>query len=198
MRKSILATFILTLGLSAPLSVSAKTTGDLPAASAVKITISVSEDLAHRADHLPKKLRDRGSARSSRDGWAGNGHYGQRAIEHLRDDVRKELSDDMAKFGVQQSDNAAYELRITIVDAEPTRPTFKQLSKQPGLSYQSVGNGGATLKAELLDGSGNVLGQLDYDWYENNLRENYGFSTWSDAERAISRFSRIAIKSLNN
>jgi len=198
MRKLTLAASVLALGISLTCPANAKTTGDLPAASAVKVTISLSEELTYRANNLPKKLRNRGSVRSSRHGWAGNGHYGERALEHLRDDVRKELSDDLAKFGIEQSDNAAYELRVTIVDAEPTRPTLKQLSMQPNLSFKSVGNGGATLKAEIFDGSGQSIGQLDYDWYESNFRDNLGFSTWSDAERAISRFSRKTVKSLKN
>lgn len=198
MRTLILTASILALGLSLTTPVCAKTKGDLPTASAVNVTISVSEDLAHRANNLPKKLRDRGSARSSRDGWAGNGFYGDRAIEHLRGDVRKELSEDLEKYGIEQSENAPYELRVTIVDVEPSRPTFKQLSVQPSLSYHSIANGGATLKAELIDGSGQSIGTLEYDWYENNLRDSFGGTTWSDAERAISRFARKTVKSLRN
>ena len=181
----------------APLVAAKTKTASLPSASAVQLSVSVSDDLAHRADNLPKDRRNRGRARNSRDGWSGNGFYGQKDIDYLKAEVREELTDDFSRYGITVSDTAAYTLKVTLVDADPTRPTFRQLSKQPGLSRQSLANGGAQLRADMYDASGALLGTLDYDWHETSLRDNIGASTWSDARRAISRFARKTAKTIS-
>lgn len=198
MRKFILSTAA--AALIAGLPAHAKPANDLslPAAQPVKITVSLSKDLAHRADNLPKDRRDRGQSRGLNDGWSGNGFYGMRDLDHLKTRVSKELMKDLEREDIQVSDTAPYELRVTLVDAKPTRPTFKQLGKQSGLSYQSRANGGAKLTAQLVDGSGTVIGETEYDWYEIWFDQNFGAGTWSDAGRAINRFSRLTAKDLAN
>lgn len=197
MRKLILAAALMAL-TAALATAKSGAPGDLhlPGLQPVKITVTISDDLLHRADNLPEKFRDRGQARSRNDGWSGNGYYGLRDLNALKDDVAEELSEDFAKANITVSDTAAYELRVTLVDAKPTRPTFKQMSKQPGLSFQSLGNGGATFEAQIIDASGNVVSTSEYDWYETRFGDNIGSSTWSDARRAIKRFSRVTAKSL--
>ena len=184
--------------MSAPASAKSKSdTLHLPGAQPVKISVSLSDDLLHRADNLPEKRRDRGHTRGRNDGWGGNGFYGMRDLDRLKEEVAEELLEDFAKANIAVSETAGYELRVVLVDAKPTRPTFRQLSKQPGLSYQSLANGGAHLTAQILDSAGNVVSTTDYDWYENNLGDNFGMGTWSDANRAISRFARRTAKSLS-
>lgn len=167
----------------------------------VKIEVVLSEDLAFRANNLPKKLSDRGSgSRSMRAGFSGNGFYGDRDLERLVDEVLEELTDDFAKRGIAISDHAAITFRVTLEDVKNNRPTFEQMSKEPGLSFDSFGVGGAELSGELVSDDGNSLGTVNYRWFETGLR-NDGFArangTWSDANRAISRFAKKTAKALS-
>lgn len=201
-------TFILatTALMFAPLGAAAKshgfeTTIASPLQTPVKIEVVLSEDLAFRANNLPKKLSDRGSgSRGLGAGFSGNGFYGDRALEHLVDEVLEELTEDFTKRGIAISDDAAIILRVTLEDVKNNRPTFEQMSKEPGLSFDSFGVGGAELSGELVSNDGNSLGTVNYRWFETGLR-NDGFArangTWSDANRAISRFAKKTAKTLS-
>jgi hypothetical protein len=190
----------------APLSAAAKPRGfdstiSAPVQAPVKIEVVLSEDLAYRANNLPKKLRDRGSGvRSLRSGFSGNGFYGDRSLEQLVEEVYEELNHDFAKKGILVSDDADIVLRITLEDAKNNRPTFEQLSREPGLSFQSFGVGGAELSGELISLSDENLGTLSYRWFETNI-DQFGFAqangVWTDARRAISRFSKKTAKTLS-
>jgi len=188
-----------------PTIASAKSSGfsstvSAPLQAPVKIEVVLSEDLAYRADNLPRKLSDRGSASGLRSGFTGNGFYGDKALSDLVEEVYEELNQDFAERGVVVSDNATTTLRVTIEDAKNNRPTFEQLSKEPSLSFESFGTGGAELSAELLDATGQPLGTMSYRWFETSI-DRYGFAqangVWSDARRAISRFSKKTAKSLS-
>lgn len=174
------------------------TTVSAPVTSAVKIEIIVSEDMAHRANNLPKKLSDRSHARGLRNGFSGNGFYGERDIERLTQRLASKLEKKFAKKGIQVSDSASTILRVTIEDAKPNRPTFNQLSKEPGLSFQSVSNGGAELQAELIEAGGRSLGTMSYSFYETDIRDAQFGGTWSDAHRTFDRFASKAAKTLSN
>jgi hypothetical protein len=190
----------------APLSAAAKPRGfdstiSAPVQAPVKIEVVLSEDLAYRANNLPKKLSDRGSGvRSLRSGFSGNGFYGDRSLEQLVEEVYEELNQDFAKKGILVSDDADIVLRITLEDAKNNRPTFEQLSREPSLSFQSFGVGGAELSGELVNLSGENLGTLSYRWFETNI-DQFGFAqangVWTDARRAISRFSKKTAKTLS-
>lgn len=191
--------------LLAPLSAVAKTRGfdttiASPLQAPVKIEVVLSEDLAHRANNLPDKLSDRSNARSLRSGFSGNGFYGDRALERLMEEVSEELTEDLEKEGVAVSDEADITLRVTLEDVRNNRPTFEQLSREPGLSFDSFGVGGAELNAELLSAEGEDLGTMSYRWFETTI-DPAGFArangVWTDANRAISRFSRKAAKTLS-
>jgi len=192
--------------LLAPLSAVANSRGfdstiSAPVQAPIKIEVVLSEDLAFRANNLPKKLSDRGSgARSLRSGFSGNGFYGDRSLNTLVEEVYEELNDDFARKGVLVSDDAAITLRVTLEDAKNNRPTFEQLSREPSLSFDSFGVGGAELSGELLDASGEPLGTISYRWFETSI-DRYGFAqangVWSDARRAISRFSKKTAKTLS-
>jgi len=174
------------------------TTITSPVSSTVKIEIIISEDMAHRANNLPKKLSDRGNARTLRSGFSGNGFYGDRDIERLTERLKSKLEKKFVKKGIEISDTASTVLRITIEDAKPNRPTFNQLSKEPSLSFQSFGNGGAELQAELIAAGGRSLGTMSYKWYENDIRYAQYGGTWNDAHRAFNRFASKAAKTLAN
>ena len=169
-----------------------------PVNSAVKVEVIIGEDLAYRADNLPKDLRDRSSARSLNDGFGGNGFYGERDINRLADRLQRKIEKRLEKEGVVMDANADTVIRLVITDAKPNRPTFKQLSKNASLSYRSFGIGGASFEGEIIAAGGETLGDLSYAWYESNIRDAAYGSTWSDANRAIDRFARKTAKTLNN
>lgn len=179
-----------------------ETTIETPVASAVKIEVSLSEDLQHRANNLPEKLSDRGSgsSRSLRAGFSGNGYYGDKALNDLLEDIQEELTDDLTDRGIAVSDDAPTVLRVTLEDVRNNRPTFEQLSRQPSLSMQSFALGGAELTGELVDASGTTLGTVEYEWFDtsmNDLEFARSAGVWTDANRAISRFSKRTAKAMS-
>ena len=173
------------------------TTVTAPLTSSVKIEVVVSEDMAHRANNLPEKLSDRSGERGSRSGFAGNGFYGDRDLERLTERLQSKLEKKFTQKGIQVSDAAPTVLRITIEDAKPNRPTFNQLSKEPSLSFESFGNGGAELQAELIASGGQSLGTMSYKFYETDIRDAKYGGTWGDAHRAFGRFASKAAKNLS-
>lgn len=190
----------------APMSAVAKSRGfdttiSAPVQAPVKIEVVLSDDLAYRANNLPKKLSDRRGARLSYAGFAGNGFYGDRALNSLIEEVHEELNEDFAKKGILVSDDADIILRVTLEDVRNNRPTFEQLSRQSSLSFESFGIGGAEMSAELVDESGNQLGTLSYRWFDSGF-DRFDFQkangVWTDARRAISRFSSKTAKTLSS
>lgn len=199
--RSLLASSFLALSFSIAAPALAKsygfdTTVTSPLNTAVKIEVIISEDMAHRANNLPEKLSDRSGARGFRSGFAGNGFYGDKDIQRLTERLTSKLERRFEKKGIQVSETAPTVLRITIEDAKPNRPTFKQLSVEPGLSFQSFGNGGAELQADLIAAGGQTLGTMSYRFYETDIRDAQFGGTWSDAHRAFSRFASKAAKTL--
>lgn len=162
----------------------------------VKLDIRLSESLAYRAENLPKKLSDRGSGSRLNNGFGNNGYYGEKDLNQLKDKLADRLADRFDKSGIVINEDAALTLVVTIEDARPNRPTFRQLSKDPSLSYESFGLGGAELKSELIDTNGNSLGTAEYRWYETNIRDAKYGGTWSDANRAFRSFSKKMAKNL--
>lgn len=163
----------------------------------LKIEVMVSEDLAYRANNLPKKLSDRGGVSRLNASFAINGKYVDREIEYLIEEMTEELEHDFKKYNVRQSDTADTILRVTIEMVKPNRPTYNQLATDIGLSFQSFGIGGADISAEVLSADGTVLGTMSYDFYSNlNQRPFPPVGIWQDTDYAFSRFARHATKKL--
>lgn len=197
----LLATTVLTLGLLATPAFakgSQKFESTLSAAvtSPVKVEVIIGENLAYRANNLPKTMKERGSARFGAS-FGNNGHYGEKDLNHLADRLQKKFETRLTKEGVTVDANADTVLRLVLTDAKPNRPTFTQLSNDVSLSYQSYGVGGASFEGQLLTADGTSLGELSYAWYETDIRDAAYANTWSDAHRAIDRFARKTAKSLN-
>jgi hypothetical protein len=163
----------------------------------VKVDIKLSEDLAYRAENLPKKLSDRGGSSRLNSGFANNGYYGDKALEDLQNRLERRLNQSFEKSGIVIDDTAPVTLVVTIEDAKPNRPTFRQLSKEPALSYQSFGLGGAEISSELIDASGNSLGQANYEWFETFIQDARFGGTWSDADVAFRRYAKKLSKELS-
>lgn len=79
------------------------------------------------------------------------------------------------------------EVRLTLTELKPNRPTFEQVARTPGLSaIHSLSIGGAAIAFEVIQPNGErATGQLDY--FSHTLAEVRGFSTWQDADRAYMR-----------
>ena len=134
-----------------------------PVALAQEINVSVSDD-------FQKKLTD---------------DYGTREGDYLKKEVSEDLTRELTKAGVDVA-----RVDVTIVDAKPSKPTFKQLGDTPGLDYgASISNGGMKLTATAYDTDGKKTGDYEYSWYENDIRQT-GLTTWYDANKASSRFAR--------
>jgi hypothetical protein len=110
--------------------------------------------------------------------------YGVRDINDLARDLERNVTRALTKSGAY--DGARIEL--TLVDAKPNRPTFKQMGDKPGLSFQSHGIGGARIEGKAIAPDGTVT-PLKYSWYESDIRQTYAYSTWHDAQDTFGRFA---------
>lgn len=169
-----------------------------PVSEAVKLDIQLSESMAYRANNLPKKLTDRSGSGISRSGFSANGYYGEKDLNRLTQRLEKRLTEQLTKRGLRVDENASTVLRVVLTDAKNNRPTFTQLSKEPSLSFQSFGNGGAEFEAQLIRAGGENLGDISYRWYEDDIRYARTGGTWSDANRSIDRFAKKAAKTLTS
>ena len=144
----------------------------LPTAAATEVAVTYSDDFA-------EELSD---------------NYGEREGETLTEEIIEDLDRAFDKAGV-----APARVDVMIVDAKPNRPTFQQLSDRPGLdAIRSISLGGMELTGTAYDADGNVLATQEYEWFENDIRDVVGSSTWMDANRASSRFAKKLAKQLND
>jgi hypothetical protein len=107
--------------------------------------------------------------------------YGARERETLQEMIQRSVKRSLGE--------RAARVEVTLVDVTANRPTFKELGDKPGLSMQSFGIGGADLTGKAFDASGNLLGEVQYDWYGDILLADTAW-TWSDADRTIEVFAR--------
>lgn len=114
--------------------------------------------------------------------------YGMREGDYLAERVRQDMQRAIDKSGADVA-----RVDVTILDAKPSRPTFKQGGDTPGLDmFRSVSLGGMKLKAVSYDAAGTMTDDFEYKWFESDIRQA-GLTTWQDASRASSRFaSRFA------
>jgi hypothetical protein len=134
-----------------------------PAALAAEINVKVSDDFQTKLDE----------------------DYGVREGDYLKKEVADDLTRELAKAGVDVA-----RVDVTIVDALPSKPTFKELGDKIGLDYgASRSNGGMKLSAVVYDEAGKEGASYEYSWYENDIRQT-GLSTWYDANKASNRFAR--------
>lgn len=163
---------------------------------AVALDVELGEDLAYRADHLPRKMKDRSNGRQNA-AFANNGFYGEKELDKLEDKLESKLEKAFEKNGLTVADDAALVLKVVIVDAKPNRPTFAQMSKESGLSHQSFALGGAAIEGELQDADGNIVATMAYKFYENDIEQAQYGGTWSDANKAFARFAKKAANKLS-
>jgi hypothetical protein len=109
--------------------------------------------------------------------------YGQREAGFLTKDLREAVEKSLAKKAIYEDAR----IEITLVDVKPNRPTFKQMTDTPGLSFESFGIGGAAIEGRVIAADGTET-RIDYKWYESDIRQSY--ANWIDAEWTFDRFAR--------
>lgn len=116
---------------------------------------------------------------------------GAREGEILQAAVERAVADALAERGATISASAPVTIDISIIDADPNRPTMEQLRAQPGLdSFRSVSIGGAELRAVLRGSDGTVLSEVTHRRYNHSLSDLVGPpTTWTEARRAIRQFA---------
>jgi len=118
--------------------------------------------------------------------------YGEREGEYLVEDIREDLQRALERRGVDVE-----RIDVVINDAKPNKPTFKQLTDEPSLDrFRSRSIGGMDLTGTAYDSQGKVLVELQYDYFENDIRDVFTGATWWDAQRASSSFARKMAKRL--
>lgn len=110
---------------------------------------------------------------------------GVREVNDLAKDLRNTVQRQLNRTSAY--DGARIELELT--DAQPNRPTFKQLGDSPGLSYESFGLGGARIEGSAIAPDGHVT-PLSYKYYESDIRWARRGGTWADAEWTFDRFAQ--------
>jgi hypothetical protein len=116
--------------------------------------------------------------------------YGLREGEYLTRAINEAVASAIAARGVTA--NSGVSIDVTIVDADPNRPTFEQISAQPGLDpIRSISVGGAELRAVLRGADGAVISEVTHRRYNQSI-EDVAFgaqTTWGEARRAIRQFA---------
>lgn len=113
--------------------------------------------------------------------------YGQRDLDELTVNLRDSVERSLKRSGGLSPSGGT--LDLVIEDAAPNRPTMRQMSIKPGLSYESFGIGGAKIGGVLTAPDGKKT-SVGYGWYETDIRWSRAASTWMDAESTFDRFAR--------
>ncbi|HYD88038.1 MAG TPA: hypothetical protein VEA80_11225 [Vitreimonas sp.] len=118
--------------------------------------------------------------------------YGVREGEILQTAVREAVAAELQSRGATVDGAGGLTIEISIVDADPNRPTMQQLADQPGLdSIRSISIGGAELRAVLRGANGAVVSEVTHRRYNHSLADIAGpAATWTEARRAIRQFAR--------
>jgi hypothetical protein len=112
--------------------------------------------------------------------------YGVREGEVLRTAVTDAISRELARRGVSNNDVS---VDVTIVDAEPNRPTMQQMVERPFLDFQSVSIGGAELHA-VVRGTNGATTEVTHRRYNHSLADlGNAATTWTEARHAIRQFA---------
>lgn len=119
-----------------------------------------------------------------------NDELGPREGEILSNDVTAAVSRALAARGATIGAGGVT-IEISIIDADPNRPTLQQLSDEPSLdAARSVSIGSAELHAVLRGADGGVLAEVNHRSGSHSLADLVGPpTTWTDARRAIRQFA---------
>jgi hypothetical protein len=121
--------------------------------------------------------------------------FGDREIAYLQDLVTRRVSNALVRRGAEISETAPLIIEMSLLDADPSKPTRKQLHDTLGLDYfSSISVGGAEFTAVLRRADGEVVDEVSFRRYAHSLEAiSYGGGTWSDVDRAARQFAnRVA------
>ena len=110
-----------------------------------------------------------------------SGDYGFEEIDGLTRQLASVVGRAVAR---SHAPNAPVRLQLVLQDATPNRPTATELGRNAGLSLRSIGLGGAWIDGSATMADGRKV-SIGYSFYETDLRNELGPTTWSDAERAF-------------
>lgn len=114
------------------------------------------------------------------------GDYGERDLQRLAADLEADVEKALVARGRLGGESR---LELVLTDARPSRPTFEQMARRPGLDMRSVSNGGAAIEGEEIGPDGRRR-PVKFSWYETDIRWARGKAVWTDAEHAFDRFAR--------
>lgn len=121
-----------------------------------------------------------------------NDELGVREGDVLREDVEGAIEAALARRGVSVGSGGGT-IEVVIVDADPNRPTWQQLTDEPSLdSIRSFSVGGAELRGVIRGANGEVLTEVEHRRYNHTIAELNGMPpayTWYEARRSIRRFA---------
>jgi hypothetical protein len=163
MRRSGHAVSLFILLASTAFAASAEPARPLPPVSEVQVTIG---------PQLQAKARD----------------YGQRDLDMLAQDLKKDVESELRGKGRLQPGGAR--LMLTLTDATPDHPTATQLGNEPQLDpMRSVGRGSAVIDGVEIRPDG-ARRPVHVDDRQKFLGLAAGMSTWGDAETLFESFAR--------
>jgi hypothetical protein len=121
--------------------------------------------------------------------------FGDRELTYLQEMVASRVSDALVRRGAHLDSQAPLVVEVTLIEADPSKPTMKQMGDTLGLDYfSSVSVGGAELSAVLRRADGAVVDEVSYRRYAHSLEDvALAAGPWSDARRAVMQFAdRVA------
>jgi|CXWL01.1.fsa_nt_gi hypothetical protein len=117
---------------------------------------------------------------------------GAREGEHLRADLLRAVSRELTARGASIGEGGIT-IELSIIDADPNRPTMQQAAHRPGLDMiRSISVGGAELHAVLRGADGVVVSEITHRRYNYSIEEAalQASNTWSEARRAFRGFAQ--------
>lgn len=133
-----------------------------PAASTSQVSVTVGGDLLKEVDKL-----------------------GERDVQQQVDDLARVIERELARDAGSENRWAGARVNLVLTDLKPNRPTMQQASDRPGLSiFDSKSIGGATIEGEIVTADGERL-PVRYERYSSSIADVFGYTTWSDADRAF-------------
>ncbi|MES1200564.1 MAG: hypothetical protein ABUS57_03850 [Pseudomonadota bacterium] len=117
-------------------------------------------------------------------------NYGAREQTYLTGLVVHDVTEALKRQGGDVAASGPITIEVTLVRADPNRPTFEQMGRPPFPDFASFSVGGAELHAVLRSADGRVLTEVSTRRYDPQLDEFVATSsTWAAARRAISVFA---------
>lgn len=133
-----------------------------PTASKPQVTVTVGGDLLKEIDKL-----------------------GERDVQQQVDDLADVIQRELARDAGGENRWAGAQVSLVLTDLKPNRPTMQQAIDRPGLSiFDSKSIGGAAIEGEIVTADGERL-PVRYERYSTSLADVFGYSTWTDADRAF-------------